>query len=129
MKSRGVRICCASVMSAALMCVGTSVAAAAPGVGVIEVSSLGAGATAGTLQGRVLNSTAKSRTAEVVVRLHRRGVKTRVLGRTSVFAAAGHRVRYSVKVKLPSGLPRGTYYISSCTLRGSVAGSLSPTSR
>jgi len=123
-KSRGVRIGCASAVSAALMCFGASVAAAAPGVGVIEVSSLGAGATAGTLHGRVLNTTAKSRTANVVVRLHRRGAKTRVLGRTSVFAAAGHRVRYSVKVKLPSGLARGTYYISSCTQRGAVAGEL-----
>ncbi len=84
MKNRGVRIGCASVMTAALMCVGTSVAAAAPGVGVIEVSSLGAGATSGTLHGRVLNTTSKSRTAKVVVRLHRRGVKARVLGRTNV---------------------------------------------
>ena len=122
MKSRGVRICCASVMSAALMCVGAAVAAAAPGVGVIEVSSLAAGATTGTLHGRVLNATAKSRTAEVVVRLHRRGVKVHVLGRTTVFVGAGHRVGYSVKVKLPSGLPRGNYYISSCTQRGAVAG-------
>src|SRR4051812_18208450 len=101
---------------------GTSVAAAAPGVGVIEVSSLDAGATAGTLHGRVLNSTAKSRTAEVVVRLHRRGVKVHVLGRTNVFVPAGRRVGYSVKVKLPAGLPRGNYYISSCTQRGAEAG-------
>src|SRR3954454_16573205 len=122
-KSRGVRICCASVFSAALMGFGgASVAAAAPGVGVIEVSSLDAGATAGTLHGRVLNSTAKSRTAEVVVRLHRRGVKVHVLGRTNVFVPAGRRVGYSVKVKLPAGLPRGDYYISSCTQRGAEAG-------
>jgi hypothetical protein len=111
-------------MTAALMCVGTSVAAAAPGVGVIEVSSLGAGATSGTLHGRVLNTTSKSRTAKVVVRLHRRGVKARVLGRTNVYVAAGRRVPYSVKVKLPAGLPRGNYYISSCTQRDDVAGEL-----
>jgi hypothetical protein len=122
-KSRGVRIGCASVLTAALLgAVGASVAAAAPGVGVIEVSSLSAGATAGTLHGRVLNATSKSRTAEVVVRLHRRGVPRHVLGRTNVFVPAGRRVAYSVKVKVPSGLPRGNYYISSCTLRGSVAG-------
>src|SRR4029079_10869339 len=114
-KSGGMRIACASALSAALMCVGTSVAAAAPGVGVIEVSSLGAGATSGTLHGRVLNTTSKSRTAKVVVRLHRRGVEARVLGRTNVYVAAGRRVPYSVKVKLPSGLSRGNYYISSCT--------------
>jgi len=122
-KSRGVRIGCASITSAALMCLGgASVAAAAPGVGVIEVSSLPAGATAGTLHGRVLNATSKSRTAGVVVRLHRRGGKARVLGRTDVFVPSGRRVGYSVKVKLPSGLPRGNYYISSCTQRGGVAG-------
>jgi hypothetical protein len=123
-KSGGMRVGCALALSAALVGVGASAAAAAPGVGVIEVSSLSAGATSGTLHGRVLNSTSKSRTADVVVRLHRRGVTPRVLGRTSVFAAAGHRVRYSVKVKLPSGLARGNYYISSCTQRGDVAGEL-----
>jgi hypothetical protein len=123
-KSGGMRVGGALALSAALLGVGASAALAAPGVGVIEVSSLSAGATSGTLHGRVLNSTSKSRTAEVVVRLHRRGVKVRELGRTRVFAAAGHRVRYSVKVKVPSGLPRGNYYISSCTQRGNVAGDL-----
>jgi hypothetical protein len=122
-----VRIGCASAVSAALMCFGgasLAAASATPGVGVIEVSSLPAGATAGTLHGRVLNTTAKSRTAEVVVRLHRRGVKAHVLGRTSVFAAKGRTVGYSVKVKVPSGLPRGNYYISSCTLMGTGANEL-----
>ncbi len=122
MKSGGIRVGCALALGAALLGAGASAAAAAPGVGVIDVSSLSAGATSGTLHGRVSNSTAKSRTAQVVVRLHRRGLKARVLGRTSVFAAVGRTVRYSVKVNVPSGLPRGNYYISSCTLRGSVAG-------
>src|SRR6188472_1565834 len=115
---------CAWALSAALLGVGASAAAAAPGVGVIDVSSLSAGATSGTLHGRVSNSSAKSRTSQVVVRLHRRGLKARVLGRTSVFAAAGRTVRYSVKVNVPSGLPRGNYYISSCTQRGPAAGDL-----
>ncbi|HET6549581.1 MAG TPA: M1 family aminopeptidase, partial [Solirubrobacter sp.] len=45
-----------------------------------------------------------------------------VLGRTAVKVAARSSARYRVGVKLPSGLKRGTYYVSACTPSGAGAG-------
>ncbi len=123
MKSRGVRIGCASAVAAALIASGgSSVAAAAPGVTVSRVSSLPAGTAAGTLNGRVVNETSRATTAEVVVSTHRRGVARRAVGRTTVRVPAKGSAAYRVKVRIPSGLPRGNYYLSSCTQYGSDAG-------
>ena len=116
MKSRGMRAAGAAFMTVALLgAAGTSVAVAAPGISVSQLSSLREGATAGTLHGRVVNETAKAAQAQVTVRLHRRGVSRHVVGRASVHVGAKGSAAYRVNVKLPSGLPRGTYYLSSCT--------------
>jgi hypothetical protein len=118
-KSGGIRAIGAAFMTAALVgAAGTSVASAAPGISVSKVSSLRAGATAGTLSGRVVNRTSRASGAEVIVSLHRRGVKRHVLGRTSVRVGAKASAAYRVGVKLPAGLARGTYYLSSCTRYG-----------
>jgi hypothetical protein len=92
---------------------GAPVAYAAPGVSVSEVSSLSAGATAGTLHGRVVNDTSRATRAQVVVRLMRRGTHRPVVGRTAVSVAAHGSASYRVGVRLPSKLKRGTYYLSS----------------
>ena len=52
----------------------------------------------------------------------RRGLKQTVIGRTAVKVGAKQSAAYSVKVKLPAGLARGNYYISSCTPSGNGAG-------
>ncbi|WP_156028285.1 gluzincin family metallopeptidase [Candidatus Solirubrobacter pratensis] len=120
---RGMRAGGAALITVALVgATGTAVAAAAPGIGVSELSSLRAGTTAGTLHGRVVNRTAKAAHADVTVSLHRRGVERHVVGHASVRVGAKGTAAYRVKVKLPSGLPRGTYYLSSCTAYGAEAG-------
>ena len=90
----------------------------APGVSVSSVSSLKAGATAGTLTGKVTNDTGRAKRAEVAVRIYRRGTKVPVIGRTAVNVAGHSSAAYSVKVKLPASLTRGNYYIGACTAYG-----------
>jgi hypothetical protein len=122
-KSRGWRAGGAAVLTVALTgTAGTPVAAAAPGVSVSALSSLPAGATAGTLHGRVVNETGRASRAQVTVRLLRRSTHRRVVGRTSVRVGAKGSAAYAVKVKLPSGLSRGTYYLAACTRYGRAAG-------
>ncbi len=104
---------------AALGLAAAPAALAAPGVSVSSVSSLKAGATAGTLSGTVVNDSNRATRAKVVVRLMRRGTNAPVVGRTAVNVAAHGSAAYSVGVKLPSGLKRGNYYLSSCTQYGS----------
>ena len=99
-------------------------AVAAPGVSVSSLSSLKAGATAGTLHGTVVNDTGKATRANVAVRLFRRGTDAAVVGRTAVKVAAHGRADYAVKVKLPSSLARGNYYLGACTAYGKGDGSL-----
>jgi hypothetical protein len=94
--------------------------AGAPGVTVGSLSSLKA--SAGTLHGTVINETDRGRSAEVVVRLHRHGTQARVVGRTTVKVPARTTLAYRVAAKLPSGLRRGTYYLSACTPSGAGAG-------
>jgi hypothetical protein len=122
-KSRVWRAVGAAVLTIALAgLAGASVAAAAPGVSVSALSSLRAGATSGTLRGRVVNETGRASRANVTVRLLRRGTHRKVVGRTSVRVGAKGSAAYAVKVKLPSGLSRGTYYLAACTPYGSGAG-------
>jgi hypothetical protein len=97
-----------------------SPALASSGVTVASVSSLKG--SAGTLTGTVYNDTAAATTAPVTIRLQRRGTSAPVLARTSVRVGARKSASYRVKVKLPAGLARGTYYISACTPSGNGAG-------
>jgi hypothetical protein len=92
--------------------------ALADGVTVGSLSSLTAGARAGTLHGRVLNRTRRAVRARVTVRTQRYGTRPRVVGRTSVRVAAGGSAAYRVAVRIPRGLPRGNYYLSACTPQG-----------
>lgn len=124
MDVRRVRAAGASLVTVALMGLAASPAFAAPGVSVSAVSSLKAGATAGTLTGKVVNDTNHATRSEVSVRIMRRGTHHRVIGRTTVKVAAHSSTAYSVGVKLPSGLTRGNYYLSACTPYGTGAGAL-----
>jgi hypothetical protein len=122
MDVRRVRAAGASLVAVALMGLVASPALAAPGVAVSAVSSLKAGATAGTLTGKVVNDSDHATRSEVSVRIMRRGTHHGVIGRTTVKVAAHSSTAYSVAVKLPSGLTKGNYYLSACTPRGSGAG-------
>ncbi|MDA0180452.1 M1 family aminopeptidase [Solirubrobacter phytolaccae] len=89
-----------------------------------SLSSLKAGATAGTLKGTVVNDTGAAKSADVAVRIFRRGTNAAVIGRTSVKVAAHGKADYSVKVALPSTLAKGNYYLGACTSYGKGDGSL-----
>ena len=95
-----------------------SPALAAPGVSVSALSSLKAGATAGTLSGKVVNDSSRATRAQVAVRIMRRGTHHGVIGRTAVKVAAHGSAAYRVAVKLPAGLTKGNYYLSACTAQG-----------
>jgi hypothetical protein len=124
MDVRRVRAAGASLITVAVMGLAASPALAAPGVSVSEVSSLKAGATAGTLTGKVVNDTNKSSRRQVSVRIMRRGTRAPVIGRTTVSVAAHSSADYSVAVKLPAGLTKGNYYLSACTPKGTGRGQL-----
>ncbi|HWK29710.1 MAG TPA: hypothetical protein VNS09_24300 [Solirubrobacter sp.] len=96
--------------------------ALASGTYVADVSSLGSGATAGTLHGTVVNETAHAKTTQISVNLMRRGTKRTVVGRASVRVPARGSAAYGVKVKLPGKLARGMYYLAACTPSGNGAG-------
>jgi hypothetical protein len=117
-----VRAAGASLIAAGLMGLAASPALAAPGVSVSAVSSLKAGATAGTLTGKVVNDTNRATRAQVTVRILRRGTQRRVVGRTGVKVGAHSSADYSVGVTVPSGLTRGNYYLAACTPSGTGAG-------
>jgi hypothetical protein len=120
MDVRRVRAAGASLIAVALTGLVASPALASTGVKVANVSSLKG--SAGTLTGEVYNDTAKATRAEVSVRIMRRGLAQTVIGRTAVTVGAEQGAAYNVKVKLPSGLARGDYYISACTPSGNGAG-------
>src|SRR4051794_5806944 len=119
-----VRAAAASLVTMAVLGVAASPALAAPGVSVSALSSLKAGATAGTLTGTVVNDTARAKRAKVAVRIMRRGTHQAVIGRTTVAVAAHGSAAYRVGVKLPAGLAKGNYYLSACTPKGTGAGAL-----
>src|SRR3954451_24503208 len=105
----------ASMAVVGLLGVAAGPALAWPRLNVSKVSSLKAGATAGTLHGTVVNKTASASRAKVTVRLMRWGTKAPVVGRVSVPVLAHGSADFSVKVKLPAGTKRGNYYLSACT--------------
>jgi hypothetical protein len=105
----------ASLIAVALTGLVASPALASTGVTVTSVSSLKG--SAGTLTGTVFNDSGKFARSEVSVRIMRRGLKKTVIGRTAVSVGAGQSAAYRVRVKLPSGLARGNYYISACAPR------------
>jgi hypothetical protein len=119
MDGRRRRVVGASLVTMSALALAAAPAAlAAPGVAVSSVSSLAAGANAGTLSGTVVNDTNRATRAAVTVRLMRRGTEAPVVGRTAVQVGAHGSAAYSVNVKLPSSLARGNYYLSACTVKG-----------
>jgi hypothetical protein len=98
--------------------------ASSPGVTVGSVSSLKAGAKAGTVRGEVVNRTGHAVGADVSVRIQRYGAAAKFVGRTTVRVPAGASAAYAVAVKLPGGLSRGTYYLAACTPSGTGDGDL-----
>jgi hypothetical protein len=96
-----------------------SPALASPGVTVSSVSSLAAGAKSGTLRGEVANRTARAVDAPVTVRIQRTGARAKFVGATTVKVPANASAAYTVAVKVPGGLSRGTYYLAACTPDGS----------
>jgi hypothetical protein len=96
----------------------TAASAQAAGVGVTSLSSLRAGAKAGTLSGVVTNDSGSAARAAVSVRVMRRGTGGALIGRTSVNVAAHATKSFLVGVKLPASLKKGTYYVAACTPKG-----------
>jgi hypothetical protein len=111
---------------AALVATGVlaSPALAAPGVTIGSLSSLRAGATSGTLRGRVSNATGRAVDANVTVRVQRYGAPARLVGRTRVRVRANASAPYAVAVRLPKDLSRGNYYLAACTPSRTGAGDL-----
>ncbi|MDA0162362.1 M1 family aminopeptidase [Solirubrobacter ginsenosidimutans] len=108
----------ASLITVGMLGVTAASAVAAPTVSVSAVSSLKAGARAGTLSAMVVNETARARVAKVTVRLMRGGMKALVVGTATARVDADSSATRRVRVKLPAGLHKGNYYLSACTPLG-----------
>src|SRR5262249_4026644 len=124
MEGGGRRVLIASVAVLAALGASAAPALASPNVLVSKMSSLAAGATAGTIHGTVVNKTASATNAKVTVRIMRWGTKAPVVGAKTVAVGANASADFSVNVKLPSSLARGNYYLSACTPSGTGAGEL-----
>jgi hypothetical protein len=123
MEGLKVRAAGVALVSVALAGLSASSALAAPGVTVGSLSSLAAGAKAGTLHGAVVNRTGHAVDARVTVRIQS-GAAAKFVGHTAVRVAANASASYRVAVKLPGSLSRGNYYLAACTPSGTGAGEL-----
>src|SRR3954454_20196902 len=124
MEGRTRRALGASVAVLGLLGVSAAPALASPHMNVSKVSSLKAGAMAGTLHGTVVNKTASTANAKVTVRLMRWGTKAPVVGRVSVPVGANASARFSAKVRFPPARARRQYYLVACPRAGLGAGDL-----
>src|SRR3954469_12899143 len=79
MDGRRRRALSASLVTMAAVALATAPAALASGVTVASLSSLKAGASAGTLRGQVANQAAKGTRARIEVRLNRYGTKRAIV--------------------------------------------------
>ena len=94
------------------------VPAAQAAVGVSEISSLAAGAQAGSLSGLVRNDGDRAVKSTVSVRAMRNATGGALVGRTTVSVPAHGSMSFLVDVKIPSSLKKGTYYLAACTPQG-----------
>src|SRR5829696_8278369 len=117
MEGRRGRAAGAALLTVAALALPAAPALAA-GISVSEISSLPAGAKAGTLRGTVINETGRAVRTEVAVRIMRKDAKAPVVGRAAVRVSARGTAAFVVGVKLPSALARGNYYLSACTPYG-----------
>ncbi|WP_081686092.1 M1 family aminopeptidase [Candidatus Solirubrobacter pratensis] len=113
-----------ALVSVALAGLAASSALASPEVTVGSLSSLEAGAKAGTLRGEVVNRTGHAVHAGVTVRIQRYGGSAKLVGNTAVRVPANASAPYNVAVELPRSLSRGNYYLAACTPSGTGAGDL-----
>src|SRR3954454_7281781 len=121
LKARALSVAVVSVVLAGVV---AGPALGPPGVTGGSLSSLHAGARAGTPRGEVANAGAHAANARVSVRIQRTGAPAKFVGRTALRVPADGTASYRVAVKVPSGLSRGNYYFAACTALGS-AGDLS----
>ena len=121
LKVRAAGVALVSVLATGLA---ASPALASSGVTVGSVSSLKAGAKAGTVGGEVVNRTGHAVDAKVTVRIQRTGAAAKFVGKTAVRVPANASAGYTVAVKLPGGLSRGNYYLAACTPQGTGPGDL-----
>lgn len=83
------------------------------------------GATSGSsyaVTGTVVNDGTMSAKGPVTLKLTRNGAPARTIGRARVSAAAGTRATYRARVKVPTGLPQGSYIAVACVLEGGTSG-------
>ncbi len=66
------------------------------------------------LRGAVENASAFTGAGKVTVRLMRSGTKPSIVGTAAVRVAARRRAGYGVKVAIPKGLSKGSYYLAAC---------------
>ena len=97
--------------------------AAATTIKLTSVTSPPRTATAGqsfTLKGKVTNRRSTSQRATVQVSLSRTksATPTRAATKTLARIRAGRSAGYTIKVRLPSSLAAGTYYVRTCTAYG-----------
>ena len=101
--------------------------AAGPSLTVATLSSAPATAAAGhsyRLHGQLANQGRTAGSGKITVRLMRYGVPAHVVGTTTAAAAPLASSDYSVPISIPTGLPKGTYYLSACTPDGQGHGQL-----
>src|SRR4051812_19297929 len=103
-KVRAAGVALASVVAAGLA---ASPASAGPRGTVGSVSSLAAGAKAGTVRGEVVNRSDHAVDAKVTVRIQRTGAAAKFVGKTAVLVPANVTRTFKVAVKLPGSLSRG----------------------
>ena len=90
-----VRAAGVALVSVAMAGLAASPALASPGVTVGSVSSLAAGAKAGTLRGEVINRTGRAVDAKVTVRIQRTGAAAKFVGNAAVRVAANASAGYT----------------------------------
>jgi Peptidase family M1 domain len=124
--SRGYRAAGAvSVALAALGVAATAEARPRAFVAVNQIQALPAHAAAGSvhrLRGVATNSGRRAASGRVTVRLLHRGAKPRAIGHAKVRVKAHGSRRFTVSVRVPAGLKKGSYQLAACAPRGVAGG-------
>jgi hypothetical protein len=76
------------------------------------------------LRGTVLNEGSAAARGPVVVHLVRAASRPHVIGRSLVRLGAHRSAGYTVRIRLPGALERGSYALVACTMRAGVSGKL-----
>jgi hypothetical protein len=118
--------------AAGAICLALGLAAASPAgaaprsfVAVNSIQALPAHAAGGSLhrlRGLVTNPGSRAAAGRVTVRLLHRGQRPRVVGRVKLRVAAHGSRRFSVAVRVPKGMSKGSYTLAACAPRGVAGG-------